>query len=201
MRTFKLLIFAGLMGAGLIPASPVQAAPVSYRLDPNHTMVLFSWNHFGFSNPSADLGLGKGTIVFDQQHPARSSVDVTLPLAKLDTFVPALDQRLKEADFFDAAKYPLVTFKSTRVQPLGHDKFNVTGELTVHGVTHQVVLHAILNKIGLHPMTKAQSIGFDATASLKRSEFGVAAYVPHVSDEITIRITTEGSVPKAGNAR
>lgn len=201
MRTFQLLIFAGLMGAGLIPASPVQAAPVSYQLDPNHTMVLFSWNHFGFSNPSADLGLGKGTIVFDQQHPARSSVDVTLPLAKLDTFVPALDQHLKEADFFDAAKYPVVTFKSTRVQPLGHDKFNVTGELTVHGVTRQVVLHATLNKTGPHPMTKAQSIGFDATASLKRSDFGVAAYVPNVSDEIKIRITTEGSVAKAGNAR
>lgn len=202
MRAFKFLMFAGLLGAaGFIQVSPVQAAPVSYRLDPNHTMVLFSWSHFGFSNPSADLGLGKGTIVFDQQHPARSSVDVSLPLAKLDTFVPALDKHLKEADFFDAAKYPVVTFKSTRVQPLGHDKFNVTGDLTVHGVTRQVVLHATLNRIGPHPMTRVQSIGFDATASLKRSDFGVAAYVPNVSDEIKIRITTEASVPKADSGR
>jgi polyisoprenoid-binding protein YceI len=202
MRTFTSLLVAGVLGAvGFLQVSPILAAPVSYHLDPNHTMVLFSWNHFGFSHPSADLGLGNGVIVFDQQHPTRSSVDVTLPLTKLDTFVPALDQHLKEADFFDAAKYPVVTFKSTRVQPMGANKFKVTGQLTVHGVTRQVVLHATLNRIGPHPMTKAQSIGFDATATLKRSDFGMGAYVPNVSDEVTIRITTEGSVPKTKSVR
>jgi polyisoprenoid-binding protein YceI len=170
---------------------------VTYQLDPGHTMVLFSWNHFGYSNPTADLGLGEGTLVFDEQHPAQSSVQVTLPLDRLDTHVPALDEHLKKPDFFDAAKYPTVTFKSTAVQPLGGNKFKVTGNLTVHGVTRPVVLDATLNKVGPHPMTKAQSIGFDATASLKRSDFGVGAYVPAVSDDITIRITTEGSVPKA----
>ena len=202
MRAFKHLALAGLLaGAGLIHAGAAQAAPVTYRLDPDHTMVLFSWIHFGFSNPTADLGLGQGTLVFDEQHPARSSVDVTLPLSLLDTHVPALDKHLKEADFFDADKYPTVTFKSTRVQPLGGHKFKVTGELTVHGVTKPVVLDATLNKIGIHPMTKAQSIGFDATATLKRSEFGIGAYVPMVSDLITIHITTEGSVPKADAAK
>ncbi len=202
MRTFTPLLVAGVLGAvGLLQTSPVLGAPVRYQLDPNHTMVLFSWSHFGFSHPSADLGLGKGAIVFDQQHPARSSVDVILPLTKLDTFVPALDQHLKEADFFDAAQYPVVTFKSTRVEPMGANKFEVTGQLTVHGVTRQVVLHATLNRIGPHPMTKAQSIGFDATATLKRSDFGMGAYVPNVSDEVTIRITTEGSVPKAKSVR
>ena len=195
MRAFKHLALAGLL------AGAAQAAPVTYRLDPDHTMVLFSWNHFGFSNPTADLGLGQGTLVFDEQHPARSSVDVTLPLSLLDTHVPALDKHLKEADFFDADKYPTVTFKSTKVQPLGGHKFKVTGELTVHGVTKPVVLDATLNKIGIHPMTKAQSIGFDATATLKRSEFGIGAYVPMVSDLITIHITTEGSVPKADSAK
>lgn len=192
MRALKYLALAGLLGA----AVSVQAAPVTYKLDPHHTMVLFSWNHFGYSNPIADFGLGEGTLVFDEQHPAQSSVDVTLPLAGLDTHVPALDKHLKEADFFDADKYPTVTFKSTKVQPLGAHKFNVTGELTVHGVTKSVVLAATLNKVGPHPMSKAQSIGFDATASIKRSDFGIGAYVPNVSDEVSIRITTEGSVPK-----
>jgi polyisoprenoid-binding protein YceI len=192
MRALKYLVLTSLLGA----AVSVQAAPVSYKLDPHHTMVLFSWNHFGYSNPTADFGLGEGTVVFDEQNPAKSSVDVTLPLASLDTHVPALDKHLKEADFFDADKYPTVTFKSTKVQPLGGHKFNVTGDLTVHGVTKTVVLAATLNKVGPHPMTKAQSIGFDATASIKRSDFGVGAYVPKVSDEISIRITTEGSVPK-----
>jgi polyisoprenoid-binding protein YceI len=193
MRVFRYLVVAGLLGA----AVSAQAAPVTYKLDPDHTMVLFSWNHFGYSNPTADLGLSDGTLVFDEQHPAQSSVQVTLPLARLDTHVPALDEHLKKPDFLDAGKYPTVTFKSTAVQPLGGNKFKVTGNLTVHGVTRPVVLDATLNKIGPHPMSKAQSIGFDATASLKRSDFGVGAYVPSVSDDITIHITTEGSVPKA----
>jgi polyisoprenoid-binding protein YceI len=197
MRALKYLVLAGLLGA----AVSVQAAPVTYKLDPHHTMVLFSWNHFGYSNPTADFGLGEGTLVFDEQHPAQSSVEVTLPLADLDTHVPALDEHLKKPDFLDAGKYPTVTFKSTKVQPLGGHKFKVTGDLTVHGVTKPVVLAATLNRIGPHPMSKAQSIGFDATASIKRSDFGVGAYVPNVSDELTIRITTEGSVPKNDAAK
>ncbi|MEP7185073.1 MAG: YceI family protein [Rhodanobacter sp.] len=197
MRAMKYLVLAGLLGA----AVSVQAAPITYKLDPHHTMVLFSWNHFGFSNPTADFGLGEGTLVFDEQHPAKSSVEVTLPMSGLDTHVPALDEHLKKADFFDADKYPMVSFKSTRVQALGDHKFKVTGDLTVHGVTKPVVLDATLNKVGAHPMSKAQSIGFDATASIKRSDFGVGAYVPNVSDAITIRITTEGSVPKADEAK
>jgi polyisoprenoid-binding protein YceI len=197
MRALKYLALAGLLGA----AVSVQAAPVTYKLDPGHTMVLFSWNHFGYSNPTADFGLGEGTLVFDEQHPANSSVEVTLPLARLDTHVPALDEHLKKPDFLNADQYPVVTFKSTEVQPLGGNKFKVTGNLTVHGVTRPVVLDATLNKVGPHPMTKAPSIGFDATASIKRSDFGVGAYVPNVSDELTIRITTEGSVPKKAAAK
>ena len=197
MSPLKYLALAALLAA----ATSVQAAPVTYKLDPHHTMVLFSWNHFGYSNPTADIGLGEGTVVFDEQHPAQSSVEVTLPLAKLDTHVSALDQHLKEPDFFDAAKYPVVTFKSSKVQPLGNHRFKVTGDLSVHGVTRSIVLDATLNKIGPHPMSKAQSIGFDATATLKRSDFGVGAYVPKVSDEVHVRITTEGSVPKADATR
>ncbi|WP_243050807.1 YceI family protein [Dyella sp. RRB7] len=197
MRAFRYLVLAGLIGA----AVTAQAAPVTYKIDPGHTNVLFSWNHFGFSNPTANLGLGEGTIVFDDKDPAKSSVEVTLPLADLDTHVPALDEHLKKPDFFDADKYPAITFKSTNVQAAGGNKFKVTGNLTVHGVTKPVVLDATLNKSGEHPMTKAQTVGFDATATLKRSDFGVGAYVPNVSDEIQIRITTEASVPKAGAAK
>lgn len=198
MRTLRFLAIAGLLGAAV---SSAQAAPVTYQLDPGHTMVLFTWNHFGFSNPTADLPLGSGTLVYDEKQPSKSSVEVTLPLANLDTHVSALDEHLKKPDFFDAAKYPDVTFKSTKVQPLGGDKFKVTGDLTVHGVTKSVVLDAKLNKVGEHPMKKVQAIGFDATGTLKRSDFGVAAYVPNVSDEIKIHITTEGAVAKADAAK
>ena len=195
MSPLKYFAFASLLGA----AMSAQAAPMTYKLDPNHTMVLFSWNHFGYSNPTADIGLGEGQVVFDEQHPAQSSIEVTLPLARLDTHVAALTSHLKEADFFDAAKYPVITFKSSKVEPLGDHKFKVSGDLTAHGVTRPIVLDATLNKVGANQMSKVQSIGFDATATLKRSDFGVGAYVPSVSDEVHVRITTEGSVPKAGS--
>ena len=193
MRALRYLVLAGLIGA----AVTAQADPVTYKLDPGHTNVLFSWNHFGFSNPTANLGLGEGTLVFDEKDAAKSSVDVTLPLANLDTHVSKLDEHLKKPDFFDADKFANITFKSTKVQSLGGGKYKVTGDLTVHGVTKPVVLDAKLNKSGVHPMLKVQTVGFDATATVKRSDFGVGAYVPNVSDEIKIRITTEASVPKA----
>jgi len=193
MRKLRYVLLAGLLGAAL----SAQAAPVTYQLDPGHTMVLFSWNHFGYSNPTADIGIGQGTLVFDEKDPSKATVDVTMPLSALDTHVTALDKHLKEPDFLDADKYPTITFKSTKVQALGNNKFKVTGDLTAHGVTKSVVLNATLNKVGPHPMTKAQAIGFDATGTLKRSDFGVGAYVPMVSDEIQLRITTEGAVPKA----
>ncbi|HEX5305126.1 MAG TPA: YceI family protein [Dyella sp.] len=193
MRAMKVLALAAVLGTSFA----AQAAPTTYKLDPTHTMVLFSWNHFGFSNPTANIGISDGTLVFDEANPAKSSVEVTMPLANLDTHVSALDEHLKKADFFDAAKYPVITFKSTKVEPLGGDKFKVTGDLTVHGVTKPVVLDATLNKAGIQPMLKVPAIGFDATGTIKRSDFGVAAYVPNVSDEVQIRITTEGAVDKA----
>lgn len=192
MRALRYLVLAGLLGA----AVTAQAAPVTYNMDPGHTYVLFSWNHFGFSNPTANLGLGQGTLVFDDKDPSKSSVDVTLPLANLDTHVSKLDEHLKKPDFLDADKYPTITFKSTKVQAVGGNKYKVTGDLTVHGVTKPVVLDATLNKSGEHPMMKVPTVGFDAVATLKRSDFGVGAYVPNVSDEIKVRITTEASVPK-----
>lgn len=192
MRAFRPLLLAGLLGTALA----AQAAPVTYQLDPDHTMVLFSWSHFGYSNPTADIGIASGTLVFDEQNPAKSSVEVSMPLAKLDTHVAALDEHLKQADFLDATKYPVMTFKSTSVVPEGGKHFRVTGNLTAHGVTKPVTLEATLNRVGPHPMSKAQSIGFDATTTFKRSDFGVGAYVPMVGDELTVRITTEGSVPK-----
>ena len=190
---FKKLILA----TALVAASASAfAAGVTYKLDPSHTMVLASWNHFGFSNPTANFGQVDGTLVYDAKDVSKSKVDVTLPLAGLDTFVPKLDEHLKSADFFDAAKFPVITFRSTKVEAAGKDKLKITGDLTVKGVTKSVVLDAHLNKIGEHPLMKVPTVGFDATTTIKRSEFGVGAYVPNVGDEITLRITTEASAAK-----
>ena len=177
-------------------ATFTMAKPVAYQIDPTHTATVFSWSHFGFSTPSANFSDIQGTINVDNAKPANSSVNVTIPLSSLNTNVKALDEHLKTADFFDAAKYPNITFKSTKVQALGKNKYKITGNLTVKDVTKPVILDAVLNKQGVHPMTKAESIGFNATTSFDRSAFGVGAYVPNVGDKITVNITTEASVPK-----
>ena len=172
-------------------ATPASAEGVTYRIDPSHTVVLATWNHFGYSNPSANFGGATGTIVYDAAAPEKSSVDVVLPMSGLDTFVPKLDEHLKGADFFDAGKYPQATFRSTSVKALGEGRLEVTGTLDLHGVQKPVVLDVKLNKAEPHPMSKGAAIGFDATATLKRSDFGITRYVPMVSDGIALRITTE----------
>ncbi|TCB75597.1 YceI family protein [Acinetobacter sp. ANC 4173] len=172
-----------------------MAKPVAYQIDPTHTATVFSWSHFGFSTPSANFSNIQGTINVDNDKPVNSSVNVTIPLSSLNTNVAALDEHLKKAEFFDAINYPNITFKSTKVESLGNNQYKITGNLTVKDVTKPVVLDAVLNKQGEHPMTKLQSIGFNATTSFDRSAFGVGAYVPNVGDKITVNITTEASVP------
>ena len=172
---FKRLLFASVIAVASFNAA---AAGVTYTLDPQHTNVIASWSHFGYSHPSANFGQANGTLVYDAAAPEKSSVQVTLPLAGLDTFVPALDAHLKSADFFDAGKFPVATFTSNKVQALGKGKFKVTGVLTIKGIAKPVVLDATLNNAGVHPMTKQESIGFDATTTIKRSDFGVGMYAP-----------------------
>lgn len=182
-------------------AGAAIAAPVTYKIDPNHTNVLASWSHFGFSNPSINFGEADGTIVYDAQNVAASSVEVKLPFKGLSALAADFYDHLSSDQWFDAAKHPDATFKSTKVEAAGEGKLKVTGDLTVKGVTKPVVLDVTLNKAADHPMAKRAAIGFDATATIKRSEFGLGNYVPNVSDEVALRITTEAMVPKpAGDA-
>ncbi|MDG2526119.1 YceI family protein [Stenotrophomonas sp. HITSZ_GD] len=177
-------------------ATPIQVASGTYKLDPSHTDVLVQWNHMGFSNPTAHFGNADGTLVFDAADPTKSSVQVTLPLSGLNSFTAKFDEHLKSGDFFDAAKFPTATFKSTKVEAAGTNKFTVTGDLTIKDQTKPVVLDVTLNGAGEHPMLKVPAVGFDATTTIKRSDFGVGAYVPAVSDEVKVRITTEAEVQK-----
>ena len=180
------ILLASLLTAA---ALPVVAAPQKYDIDTSHTQVIFSWNHFGFSNPSASLEKISGDFQLDTADITKSSISVTLPLDGLHTGVPKLDEHLKSADFFEAAKYPDITFKSTKVEKTGANGLKIVGDLTIHGVTKPVTLTTKINKIGENPMMKKASAGFDATTTIKRSEFGVDKYVPNVSDEIPVRIT------------
>ena len=183
------------------PAEPaveaIKGQSGTYALDPTHTDVLVEWTHFGFSKPSAHFGITEGKLVYDADDVSKSSVEVTIPVTAIDTFVPKLDEHLKGADFFDAGKFPTATFKSTSVAAAGTNKLTVTGDLTVKGITKPVTLDVTLNGAGEHPMAKKQAIGFSATGTLKRTDFGVGAYAPNVSDDVQLRITTEGTLADA----
>ena len=174
-------------------AGAAFAAPVTYKIDPGHTNVLARWDHFGFSNPSVNFGQADGTLVYDADKVSASSVQVTLPLSGLSALADQFYEHLTSDKWFDAAKYPSATFKSTQVEAAGEGKLKVTGDLTIKGITKPVVLDVTLNKAGEHPMKKVPAIGFDATATVKRSDFGVGAYAPMVSDEVTLKITTEAT--------
>lgn len=189
---FKQLILV----AALATASTMAfAEPVTYKIDPSHTNVIAQWNHFGFSNPSAHFGQAEGTLVYDADDVAASSVKVSLPLAGLDSFSAKFDEHLRSADFFEVAEFPVATFESTQVEAVGEGKLKVTGNLTIKDITKPVVLDVTLNKVGVH-MNKQPAIGFDATTTVKRSDFDLGMAAPMVSDEVEIRITTEASVPK-----
>ncbi|ELX05371.1 YceI family protein [Acinetobacter baumannii] len=185
-------------GLAVALASTVTlAAPVDYKIDPTHSATVFSWNHFGFSTPSANFSDIQGVIKVDNAKPANSSVNVTIPLSSVNTNVPALDKEFQEEAWFNAAKYPNITFKSTKVETKDKKHFKITGDLTVKGITKPVVLDAVLNKQGEHPMAKVPAIGFNATTSFNRSDFGLGNYVPNVGDKITVNITTEATAASA----
>ncbi|CAD0352791.1 YceI family protein [Xanthomonas hortorum] len=181
-------------------APAVEVASGTYTLDPSHTDVLAQWSHFGFSNPTAHFGNVDGTLVYDAADVTKSTVQVTLPLSGLNSFTAKFDEHLKSGDFFDAAKFPTATFKSTKVEAAGTNKLTVTGDLTIKDQTKPVVLDVTLNGAGEHPMKKVPAAGFDATTTIKRTDFGVGQYAPNVSDEVKIRITTEALQAKAGDA-
>lgn len=187
-----------LLAAALtVATASAFAAPVTYKMDPAHTDVIAQWSHFGYSNPIAHFGQADGTIVYDAEDIAASSVEVTLPMSGMSSHVGAFDDHLRSAELFDVANFPEATFKSTKVEAAGEGKLSITGELTLKGVTKPVVLAATINKVADHPMSGQPTAGFDATTTIKRSDFGLGLYAPAVSDEVQIRITTEASVPAA----
>lgn len=198
MREYKTMTSLKVLSLGLALATAStwsMAKAVDYKIDPTHTATVFSWNHFGFSTPSANFTDIQGTISVDNAKPEKSSVNVTIPLSSVNTNVKALDEEFQQEAWFNADKYPNITFKSTKVETKDKKNFKITGDLTIKGVTKPVVLDAVLNKQGAHPMTKAETVGFNATTSFDRSLFGIGNYVPNVGDKIVVNITTEASVP------
>ncbi|HET8900104.1 MAG TPA: YceI family protein [Rhodanobacteraceae bacterium] len=196
MHPFRRTLFV--LAVTSLVACAAQAKEHTYTLDPGHTDVVATWTHMGFSQPSAMFTGIEGTLQFDPEHPEQAKLSVTVPIASVHTASDALNEHLQNADFFDAAKYPVATFKSTKVERgVATDQLKVTGDLTLHGVTRPLTLNVTVGKVGPHPMSKALAAGFSATAKLNRSEWGVKTYVPMISDQIRLQITTEAAVEQA----
>jgi polyisoprenoid-binding protein YceI len=184
--------------ASLLGIASTSALATTYTLDPNHTQVQFIWNHYGFTNLTGQFGKIEGTLEFDATDPTKSSVSATIDIASVDSNIRKLDEKLATSDYFDVAKYPKATFKSTHVEKGSTpDRLKVTGDLTLHGVTKPVTLDVDVVKVGTQPLRKGEAAGFDATATIKRSDFGIKTYLPMVADDVKLHIIAEAVEAKA----
>jgi polyisoprenoid-binding protein YceI len=156
-------------------ASAASAAPVTLEIDKVHSQVGFSIRHF-FSKVPGQFKDFSGTIVMDPKALATSSVDVTIQAASISTDNEARDKHLRSPDFFSADSLPTLTFKSTKVASAGKDKYKVTGDFTMHGVTKSVVLDVEflgMGDVGVGGQNLGTKAGFDATTTLHRKDFGI----------------------------
>lgn len=170
------------------------AEPVKYMLDSSHSQVVFSYDHLGFSTTYGMFSGFEGEIMFDQESPANSSVTVSMPVMSMFTGWEQRDAHFVSGDFFGASEGDMITFISTSIEVTGDDTALITGDLTMNDITQSVVLDATLNGTGTHPMANKAWAGFDATTTLKRSDFGVGAFAPVVSDEVEVMISLEAAI-------
>lgn len=159
-----------------------------YKVEGHHTQVVFSVLHFGFTDFSGLFAGASGTLKLDPAQIPTSKLEVTIPMQSVITTVSKLTDELKGEKWFDVAKFPSATFSSTKISSTSNGELLISGNLTLHGVTKPVLLHARLVGAGVNPLDKAYTIGFEATGTVKRSEFGVSEYVPAVSDDVRLTI-------------
>lgn len=168
---------------------PSRAVAGIYQVDPDHTQVLFTLGHLGFSEYTGMFTSPTGTLTLDPANAANDKVDITFPIAKVRTTVTALDEHLQTPDFFDAAKYPTAHFVSTKVTKIGDGAATIDGDLTLRGVTRPVTLDVRFVGAGRGVMGAPNpNIGFAATTTLKRSDFGISYGIPLVSDDVVLTI-------------
>ena len=179
--------------AGLIAATPLAAAAASetYTLDSGHSQIVFSYNHLGYSTGYGMYSGFEGTIEYDAEEPAASSVEVSFPVKSMITGWEARFEHFMSDDFFGATDEDMVTFTSTGIEVTGENTALITGDLTLNGVTKEVVLDTTLNQAGEHPMEGKPWLGFVATTTLVRSDYNVGAFAPYVSDEVELEISLE----------
>jgi polyisoprenoid-binding protein YceI len=175
-------------------ATVAAAAPQTYAIDSSHTFPRFSYSHFGYSTQLSSFSNTQGKVVFDAE--ARTgSVEVDIDMKSVNTGFADFNGHLQGEDFFDTARFPKATFKSTRVVFEGDKPKAIEGQLTIKGVTKPVTLTVTSFQAMPHPMVKKPAIGANAFTQIKRSEFNAGKYVPYVGDDVRIDIAIEAIAP------
>ena len=191
MYLLKTAVTASVLSLGL--ATAALAAPTTYSSEPNHTFVRFSYNHMGFSTQESRFNSTTGTVTYDPAAKT-ASIDIVINTKSVDTGSDLFNEHIQGPDYLDTAEYPTATFKSTSVKFNGDTPVSIEGNLTVKGVTKPVTLKVTSFKHGLN-MMKKDSIGADATGTIKRSDFNMSKAVPMVGDEVTLEIAIEAMAP------
>jgi len=173
-------------------------AAATWEIDPAHTTVSFGVRHMMVSNVRGDFTKVSGTVTGDEKNPAGAKVQATIDAASIDTREPKRDQHLKSADFFDVEKYPTITFVSKKIEPAGAGRWKMSGDLTLHGVTKEVVLDVESSGGAVKDTMGKTRAGAHATTKLKRSEFGITWSKTLdgggvlVGDDVAVTIDVEG---------
>ncbi len=178
--------------AGMMAAAPVLAAD-TYTIDPNHTFPNFTINHLGFSTMHGRFGKTSGSLTMDEKR-TTGSVEIVIDASSVDTGMAKRNDHLRSPDFLNAAEFPEITYKSTKVTFNGASKATVVGNLTIKGVTKPVTLDVHSVNCGIHPMdpTKKKFVcGFDATAKIKRSDFDITFALPAIGDDMNLFFEVE----------
>ncbi|BBE34617.1 YceI family protein [Sphingosinicella microcystinivorans] len=190
---FVALALLGFAAPALAQGQPgaeaaAKVAAGTYTVDTDHTQIAWGINHLGFNVYYGIFGNPTGTLTLDPAKPEAASVSLTIPVDKVTTTSEKLNAHLKSADFFDTAKFPTATFKSTGVVVDGL-KAKIAGDLTIKGITKPVVLDARFTGTGPNPMSKIETVGFEASATIKRSDYGITYALPVLGDEVSLHIT------------
>ena len=186
----------------LLPAvAAARDTLAEYALDPVHTRVMFAISHAGFSNAIGTVSGSTGTVVFDPDDWSRARVDVRVPIARIDLGDADWNKATLAKSLLDAEGHPEARFVSTRVEPVDATHAKVHGDLSLRGVTRGVVLDVTLNAAKRHPMPPfRRTVGFSATTTLSRADFGITAWKSVIGDEVALRIEAEATYDgKAGD--
>jgi polyisoprenoid-binding protein YceI len=167
-----------------------SAAPETYNIDPTHSFSRFEYSHLGFSTQVNKFNSTVGKIQIDRAAKT-GSVEVLIDPKKVNTGYDTFNEHLQGPDFFDSAKYPAITYKSSKFNFVGDKLVSVDGNLTIKGVTKPVKLEVTSFHCAVHPMLKKDACGANATAKIVRSEFNAGKYAPNVSDEVTLGFSIE----------